>query len=281
MTDRLPKKRLATGPTSLVRLALGRLDSAKPDMEASATTAPIVTKRRGGNAKKATTTARRRARVIPNDIEPVVFVAGPGAKLVPKRIQASPLSVAQQERRERYWLKWLVWFVQLGEQEVAAEDWGPTLDGFALFASKWATPDFEMGTAVEDPSALATALHAGFNNLIDHGKWETPAFHSLRLHVRFDAMPEVAPIGTVTDVIIFGAAQLLLKHGRRIRRCAALGCRRVFLAHKRQVHCSPTCREREKQRQFIERKGGAEGYSRYRAKKRWKRLHTWHSRTVG
>jgi hypothetical protein len=231
------------------------------------------------NAKNAKATALgRRVRVFPNDEEPVVFVAGRGSGLVPTPLsKPPPLSAAEQERRERYWLKWLVQFVQLSEQEVAAldADWGPTLDRFALFASKWATPDFETGTAVKDPTALALTLHSGFNSLIDHRKWETPAFRSLRLDVRFGAAPEFAPIGTITDVIIFGAAQLLLKHGHRIRRCAALDCRRVFLAYKRQVHCSPKCREREKLRLFIERKGGAEKYAQYRAKKRRTRLHKW------
>jgi hypothetical protein len=185
----------------------------------------------------------------------------------------NPAHAPRPRTSENMWLKWLVRFAQLDAREVAARDWGSTLIGFALFASKWATADFE--AEIDDPVALAATLHSGFVNFVNHGEWETPALHSLKIHVRFGSTPEVAPMGSIADVVIFGAAQLLLKHGRRIKSCAADGCARVFLARGRQIHCSSKCRSREQQRLFIESKGGPEGFAKYRSEMRIARLHEW------
>jgi hypothetical protein len=52
---------------------------------------------------------------------------------------------------------------------------------------------------------------------------------------------------------LLGAHRILELEGVRLRECAALGCRRIFVRKKRGIFCSKTCSQREQTRRFRER----------------------------
>ena len=52
---------------------------------------------------------------------------------------------------------------------------------------------------------------------------------------------------------LLGAHRILELEGVRLRECAAIGCRRIFVRQKRGIFCSKTCSQREQTRRFRER----------------------------
>jgi len=67
---------------------------------------------------------------------------------------------------------------------------------------------------------------------------------------RLESFPRAKNLATR---FLLGAHRILELEGVRLRECAALGCRRIFVRQKRGIFCSKTCSQREQTRRFRER----------------------------
>jgi CGNR zinc finger protein len=126
-----------------------------------------------------------------------------------------------------------------------------------------------------DPAALLREILDGLKSFLNNSEWTFPPLKVVPT-VTLGAeqkKPERIMMGSLRDVTLLGISDLLLQHGRKIRRCAARDCDRAFLAIRRQTFCSPRCAARERFERFRKRLGRA-GFKERRRKYYEKLVHS-------
>lgn len=196
-----------------------------------------------------------------------------------------------RENIERRWLEWLARLADEGESVLSARDWSIEFRFFVGFATQqgWIdSADFDSGEAFSFPRRKAREvvrlLKTGVDSFLKQSEWQTPPLRSVKYRLTLGEEDESAKLvpyaGTFRDAIVIGMLHLLGEHGHRLRRCAAASCVNrpapdrgcLFFAARRQRFCCDECNDREAMRNFIEKHGGPEKYSQWRAEKRKARL---------
>lgn len=110
-----------------------------------------------------------------------------------------------------------------------------------------------------DCTALFREILVGLACYLNNGEWTFPPLTvEPRVTWGVKQPPSRFIMAPLRDAVLWGISDLLLRHGHKIRRCAAEGCERYLLSIRRQSYCSPRCSIQVRHARFREKLGDAE-----------------------